>query len=308
MTPLARPAIDGSVPGFAFKGNRAGTGKGKLIDSIGVIVTGRPVPCTSYPQQREEAAKLKVALTLAATPIVHLDNLEEGCTYGDGVLDSALTARGGIGDRILGVSRTVEGLELRCCWYLSGNNVSPSKDAYRRWLVCNLITALEHPEERGDLIIPDIIAYVREHRAEMVRAALVILKAHAAAGRPTGGWAPLGSFEEWDRIVRGAVWYATGRDCNATRHQAAEESPDHLARLALSKRGPGCRTAQEGGNGVTAVAAHETAVKVREKGETECDILDALMQFSQDGKVPSPRSIGTLLRAMKGRNIDGRAF
>ena len=45
------------------------------------------------------------------------------------------------GGRILGESKTVDGLDLRAVWFISGNNISPRKDAFRRWLVCNLTTA-----------------------------------------------------------------------------------------------------------------------------------------------------------------------
>ena len=49
---VARPAIDGPVLGFAFNGNRAGCGKGKLIDAVSTIANGRPVPTTAYPDDR----------------------------------------------------------------------------------------------------------------------------------------------------------------------------------------------------------------------------------------------------------------
>ncbi len=303
---VARPAIDGPVPGVAFVGNRAGTGKGKLIDAVSVIATGRPVPTSTYPRDEAESDKLKVAFALAAVPIVHLDNLDEGRAYGGGVIDSALTSLS-VSGRILGQSKTTEGLELRCCWFLSGNNVSPTKDAYRRWLVCNLVTELERPEERRDLKIPDLLRHVREHRGELVRAALVILRAHAVADRPTGGWAPLGSFEEWDRVVRGAVWYATGRDCNTTRREAAEESPDRLNKLALLEAWSELPHGGTGGFGVTSEEAHRLAFGDRETTASYPELAEALARFTRDGKV-SPRNVGNIIRAMKGQNLAGLVF
>jgi hypothetical protein len=230
---MARPAIEGEVPGLAFNGNKAGTGKGRLIDLIGVIATGRRVAAANYPEDKAEFVKFKVSLALAAIQAIHIDNLEEGTAYGGDVIDSALTSSNP-GDRILGMNKTPEGIELRTCWFLSGNNVSPRKDAYRRWLVCNLKSDLEHPEERDDLEQEKILAYALEHRAELARAALIILQAHAAAGRPKGPWpGRLGSFEEWDEVVRGAVWYATGRDCYATQRKGGDKSPDRQKKIAL---------------------------------------------------------------------------
>src|SRR5512133_1848505 len=132
-------------------------------------------------------------------------------------------------------------LELSLCWFLSGNNLSPGKDAYRRWLVCNLVTQEENPEERPDLKIKDLLSYVTARRTTLLTSALVILKAHALAGRPTGDWGPLGSFENWDPLVRGAVWWATGEDCCQTRKAAAAEAPERLNYHRLEGGGFGSR-------------------------------------------------------------------
>ena len=308
LTAIARPGIEGPVPGNAFVGNRAGTGKGKLIDCIGVILNNRPVPTTSYPEDRDEMRKVKTAFALDPTPLVHLDNIEEGRFYGGGVLDSALTSMT-VNDRILGVSKTTSGLELRSVWFVSGNGIVPRKDAYRRWLVCNLLTALECPEERGDLKIPDLLNHVREHRAELVRAALVVLKAHAAAGRPTDGWAPLGSFEEWDKVVRGAVWFATGLDCNATRKKVAAEAPERMDHLALLDAWASAPDGGKNGNGITVESAFRLASSVERDHPPKCpELTAALMRFSKDARLPTSRQIGYILRAVKGRVMGGQWF
>ena len=124
------------------------------------LVPGGNVPTSCYPDDPDEAMKVKVAIALAGKPIVHFDNIEEGQTYGNPALDSALTSLE-VDDRILGTSKMTGRLLLLTCWFLSGNNVSPRKDAYRRWLVCNLKTDLEHPEERDDFEHEKILAYVR---------------------------------------------------------------------------------------------------------------------------------------------------
>jgi hypothetical protein len=307
LTMIARAGIDGPVPGFAYNANKPGAGKGKLIDAGATVATGRPVPTTSYPRDTAEAAKLKTALALAATPVVHLDNLGEGQTYGGDALDSALTSTE-VNERILGESRSTGPVELRCCWHVSGNNIAPAKDAHRRWLVCNLVTELERPEERDDLEVPDLLAYVRQRRAEYVRAALVILRAHALAGYPNGGWAPLGSFEEWDRVIRGAVWFATGRDCNATRRKAADEAPDRLAKLALLEAWAELPQGGPDGLGVTSEEAHRLAADQLTTGNRDHPLAVALMRFSRDGKLPDVRRIGFTVRGMKGQNFEGRAF
>lgn len=302
LTILARPGIAGPVPGFAFIGNRAGSGKGRLIDTLGMIAHGRSIPTSGYPRDDAEAQKTKVALALGATAVVHLDNLDEGLSYGGGALDSALTTAV-VNDRILGQSKTTGEIPLRCVWMVSGNNIVPHKDADRRWLVCGLTTDLEHPEERDDLEIPDILGHIAARRGELVATALTILKAHALAGRPSAGWPPLGSFEEWDRIVRTAVWFALGRDCTASRRKVAEEAPERLDRLALLEAWAALPNGGPDGNGITAAEAVRLA-----EADKDSDIANALIRFSRDGKMPSPRVIGNRVRAIGGRNYGGMAF
>lgn len=302
LTMAARQAIRGPVPGIAVIGNRAGCGKGLLIDVPGIIVHGHNVPTSEYPGDKHEAQKVKVSIALDGKPVCHFDNLEEGQTYGNGAIDSMLTSSE-IDDRILGTNQRTGRIPIRCCWWLSGNNVSPGKDAYRRWLPCNLSTRLERPEERKDIKIPDLRAYVTDRRGELLRDVLTILKAHAEAGYPNDGWPPLGSFEDWDRIVRGAVWFATGRDCCVTRRKAADEAPERLDKLALLEGWA------ELPDGRTCGHTVEHALRlIQESPERFATLRSAFTRRSRDGKLPTPRQIGNLIRGMKGAKFDKMAF
>jgi hypothetical protein len=313
---IGRHAVIGPVPGIAVVGNKPGTGKGLLIDAIGILAGGRNVPTSVYPADPIEAGKVKTAIALSGKAIVHFDNLEEGSTYGNSALDSALTSLT-VDDRILGTSKTTGEIPLRVSWFLSGNNLSPGKDAYRRWLPLNLVTALERPEERRDIAIEDLRSYLIEHRGEFVRDALTILRAHALAGRPRGEWAPLGSFEEWDRVIRGAVWYSGAGDCCETRRTAADEAPARLAKIALLE---GWRELDPNGAGVTAAKAVERAAELVKpdgpemvvgKSETtprHPTLHNALLLHGKDGKLATARSIGNIIRGMRENVIAGMKF
>ena len=163
LTAVQRPAIDGPVPGIVFNGNKAGVGKGLLVDAIGLIAWGHSIPTRTYPADPIEAGKVKLSLALSGVSAVHFDNLAEGGFFGNSQLDSALTSTE-VEGRILGLSRESGRVPLRPCWFLSGNNVGPSKDAYRRWLICNLLTLLEAPDERGDIKEGNLRGYIRRHR------------------------------------------------------------------------------------------------------------------------------------------------
>jgi hypothetical protein len=248
-------------------------------------------------------AKVKLALALAGVSVVHLDNLPDGGFYGSPELDSALTSTV-VSDRILGQSRDSGPVPLRPVWFLSGNNLSPSTDAYRRWLPCNLASSLENPHEREDIELVDIRAHIAEHRADLLADALTILRAHAVAGRPVGWKAPLGSFEQWDQIVRGAVWYAMDADCLVTQQQATAESPDRLDKLAILEgwaRLPGGAT-----DGLTIDEALEMA-RPDDKGSSSYpELSNAFLRMSKDGKYATVRRVSYRFRALRGQNIGGR--
>lgn len=196
-------------------------------------------------------------------------------------------------------------LPLRPCWFLSGNNVSPAKDAHRRWLPCNLRTDLERPQERGDFAVRDLRGHIREHRAEIVSHALTIIKAHVLAGRPTGSWPPLGSFESWDTAIRGAVWFALESDCCTTQRAATDEAPERLDKLALLE---GWRELAGGGDEGAGWTVQDALHEVAESPSRYPILRAALMRLSRDDRLPTPRVIGNRIRAMRAENVGGLMF
>jgi len=198
-------------------------------------------------------------------------------------------------------------LKLRISWFLSGNNLYPVKDAYRRWLVCNLVTEEERLEERSDITIRDLRSYIRQNRAQLVRDALTILKAHALAGRPAGDWAPLGSYELWDQIVRGAVHFATGLDCYSTCRAAAKDSESRLSKLALLEAWRSLPDGREDGRGLTATRGVELANDQARLSQYDL-IRSVVMSMSKDGKPANARTLGNTIRGMKGAVYDRMKF
>jgi len=290
------------VPGIVFNGNKAGVGKGLLVDAIGLIAWGHSIPTRTYPADPIEAGKVKLSLALSGVSAVHFDNLAEGGFFGNSQLDSALTSTE-VEGRILGLSRESGRVPLRPCWFLSGNNVGPSRDAYRRWLICNLLTLLEAPHERDDIKEGNLRSHIRRHRLELLLDVLLILRAHAIAGRPRGAWAALGSFEDWDHAVRGAVWFATGNDCLTTQRAAAEESPDRQDKLALLE---GWKELPGGSDrGLTV----EDALRLVTEDPARYAMLHAVLsRISKDGKMATPKQIGNRIRAMKSQPVGGLRF
>jgi hypothetical protein len=311
ITSIERPVIGGCVPGFAYNGNLAGCGKGLLVDCIGILVWGAEIPAMDYPDDPKEASKAVLSIALDGIQAIHFDNLSDGSSYGGSALDSALTKSVAEG-RILGVSRMAKGVPLRPCWKLSGNNITPQRDAYRRWLPCNLKTQLESPFERDDCEIKNLKVHMADNRASIVRDVLIILKAYTVAGRPSLGRPPLGSYDEWNDIVRCPIEWVTGNDLLTTQRLTASDSPERRKRLALLDA---WRSLPYGdSDGYTAAEALALAAPPRPSYDNPDPkpfserLRAALLEFGRRGDLPSPGGLGYVLRGMKQQNFQGYCF
>jgi hypothetical protein len=300
LTPLARFAIAGPCPLFLIDANTPGTGKSKLTDIIAIIATGRDMPRTAYPDNDDEMRKRISSIALAGDRMMLLDNI--ATTFGGSSLDSALTAQTWR-DRILGRSEMTAELPLFTVWYATGNNVGLRGDVLRRIVPCRLETREERPEDRREFTIKgDLLEHVRHERPRLVAALLTILRAHAVAGWPDGGLTPLGSFEAWSRKVRSAVFWATGLDPCQTREELRATDPEVLARTALIE---GWLDLPQGRTGLTVA----TALKyVKEDSMLYETLRGVFMEWSKTDELPSARSIGMKLKALKGRVINGAVF
>ena len=310
---IARQGIVGSMPGIAVNGNKAGTGKGKLVDGMVIPGTGRLAPVSKYPYDDAEAGKVKTSVVLAGKTLMSFDNLNEGTAYGGGDVDSLITGKI-TDDRIMGGSTMTGELIVRLVCFVNGNNIEPTKDATRRWLVCNLVTDQEHPERREDLVdadgndLPDFGAIMLENRGSIVRDCLTILRAHSLAGyprrnpdsSPLGG--PLASFDAWDRIIRGAIHFATGLDCTKTQLEAAEHSSDFLEKVGLIEGLYELPGAKLGERGITAAEIYKL---VDENPSAYQQLRDALRSRGRAGKLAEPRIIGNHLKALLNNPLGG---
>lgn len=133
---------------------------------------------------------------------------------------------------------------------ITGNNLTLRGDLSRRVIRCRLMTELECPEARGGFRYADIEAYATAKQPELLAAALTILRAHAVAGfaacpvrvtREDGPAVeaparPVGSFNDWDRVIRHAILRAGLADPMVTQDQAREEDEDDVKLASLLEK------------------------------------------------------------------------
>lgn len=300
LTVPARPAIDGPTPMFLFDASDRGSGKTLLADLIAIIATGEAAPRRTAPKEEDEWRKALFALLSAGDGLCLIDNITT--MLRSAALDTALTGTT-YTDRVLGFSeqRTVP---IRTVFFASANNAGISSDLVRRALTSRIEPNCEHPEERSGFKHPDIEAHVRAHRGRYLSAALTILRAYAAAGRPRVDTRTMGSFGAWSRTVRDALVWAGAADPVTTQDALRDESDiereerRELLEAWVEVLGDSPVTVAELLDSVT--PAFPTAPKPAVRR-----LADALRALVSDGKL-DPKNVGYRLRQLRGAVYGGR--
>lgn len=205
LTVVGRYAVPGCVPLGVLDASVAGAGKGLLARVTAIIATGRDAAVMNSPRSGEEFQKAALPVLQAGTRFQLLD---EAHHFGGGAELNGVVTAPVFRARILGTSRTLTVPNLTV-WAMAGNNLTLQDETPRRSLPVRLEPTCEKPEDRDGWAFPDLVGHVQAHQPELLQAALTVLKAFHAAGRPASGLKPWGSFEAWSRLVRDAIFWAT---------------------------------------------------------------------------------------------------
>jgi putative DNA primase/helicase len=219
---IGRPCIAGPTPLFAVRGSTRGTGKSLLVRGVSQLSTGREPTLTSVPPTNAEMAKHLLSYCVEGTRVVLFDNAVG--VFGFPSLAAALTSDEYSG-RGLGLNRILRA-PFRTVLAVTGNNISFRGDTARRVVGIDMEPNVPNPEERR-FRIEDLIAWIRAEQPRLARTALIILRAFFTDGCPGHGRPPMGSFEAWDRVVRGAcIWVGAGDPCASRERIRAEADPE----------------------------------------------------------------------------------
>jgi hypothetical protein len=221
LTVTARSCFD-AAPAFPISAPKAGSGKSLIASAIFTLITGNKMICSPFTENVEEWRKRLLVLALENPAIWVIDNIN--APFGNGLIDQVLTT-GHFGDRLLGKNESASGT-ITSVWFPNGNNLQYQGDTVRRTVPINVDPELENPEYRSGFKHPDLIGYITQERPRLIKAALTILRAFVHAGMPKHGKAPKGSFEGWDRLIRGAVIWAGGADPEDATLAAREDGVD----------------------------------------------------------------------------------
>lgn len=221
LGPLLRPIVPPPYPITALSAHMAGSGKTLLAQIAQELHGGvfRSEPSHSD----DEIRKLITSILLCTSaPLIVLDNLTG--TFRSGQF-AALATSSAWSDRPLGSTAQVNAPNDRL-WVLTGNNISLGGDMPRRVPVWARIDAdCPDPHLRNGFSVPDLIGHVRRSRADLLAAALLLVRAWVLEGSPRHGEKRHDSFGDWIRSVAGILQIAGIEGDFASPAVAREASP-----------------------------------------------------------------------------------
>ncbi len=303
LTPLARFAFVGPSPVNLVDANVRGAGKSLLADVCHLIVTGRPAPRMPYARDESELRKEITSIALKARQLVVIDNVTGA--FGSPTLDLACTATSWA-DRLLGQNVDLE-LPLAITWYVTGNNIELTGDMPRRCLHIRLESPEEKPEHRGGFRHPRLSEWLIAERPRLLPAALTLLTGYHHAGRPDQQLKPWGSFEGWSDLVRNTVaWLGLPDPASINQDVAATVNPRGAAEARLLA---GLEEVLPSlGGAATVRQILRTLEDNALQYETLRSALEDLVPRLRAGELPTPVKLGSILRSIRGRRLDGRCL
>ena len=303
LTAVLRASLP-TAPGIGLDATAAGTGKTLLARCIGVLATGEEAAILPPTDNDDETRKRLFSALLEGYRVVLWDNVRE--PLGNASLDAFLTAPV-FADRILQSSQTAI-LPNRAMFIATGNNLRLSSDTCRRVLLARLDAQMETPYSREFDFCP--AQQLAADRMRYVIAALTIVRAYIAAGRPKAASGRAASFEAWDDLVRQPVcWLATlvqeandaDLPCIAdplkATTRAFEQDPETMQLAALLDV-----WYEAFGSGPTTIAT------VARRAETYPQLAMIVEEITgQQGRI-NTRSLGRWVERLAGRMVNGKCF
>ena len=294
---VARPALE-TVPMHVFDAPTPGTGKTKCVELACLAATGLRPATVAY-RDEDELAKTLTPLLSAGDRAILIDNVsrELNADKLNAILTSTLHKA-----RILGHSETLE-LVNSAVFFATGNNIMIKNDLVRRSLKCTLNCEVENPQHRRFEFDPAKLA--KSMHPELCMAALTALRCYARAGFPEpksyqvvhgieeARPPRLGSFEEWDKLVRGCIRWLGYADPVRTQAGLIAADPAREADLSLLNLW------------YAAVGSNQLSVyEIGQKREVSEQFARLHAEIS-GGRDWNPYAIATRLRKMSNRHVGG---
>jgi hypothetical protein len=200
---FARNLFTGPSPFFLLDKPIHGSGATLLATVLCYPSMGSSVPTKVFSNNEEEVRKQITSHLMSGGGPYLFDNLPDDRKIDSDVLASVVTSTI-YSDRALGTNNDVK-LENLGPWIATGNNPDFSGQLKRRVIRARLIPDTDEPYLRENFLHNPLMKWVQENRADLVDACLTIVMSWINAGRPAWHGQPLGSFEEFSKVMGGIL-------------------------------------------------------------------------------------------------------
>ena len=218
LTAVCRKSFD-VAPAFAVTAPEFGSGKSFLVDCIHMVAFGVTAPVIDATSDDDEFRKRLETELMQGAPAIAFDNVT--AVLGGDTFSSMLTSEF-IKPRKLGGHTAME-LSTNAFVTITGNHLKIRADLIRRVLQSRIDAETEDPWKRKFEFNP--IELIRAGRGEYVVAVLTILRAYHLSGRGVN-FASYCSYEEWSKLVRGAVVWLGLPDPFGSVDLVSKDDPD----------------------------------------------------------------------------------
>lgn len=200
IDPYVRNLIGGPTPLRMIEAPTPGSGKGLLAEVLLRTAIGSRFELTPAPGDDDEWGKTITTKLAKAPTAILIDNLTN--TLDSGALAAALTTTWW-SSRRLGTNDDIS-VPARALWVVTANNPSVSTEIARRAVRIRLDPRVDRPWKRTGFRHDHLRAWAREHRSDLVWAALTLVQSWIVAGQPRGTQR-LGSYEDWAAVHGGIL-------------------------------------------------------------------------------------------------------
>jgi len=294
-----------SAPMHGFDAPKQGSGKTLLADCVAIVATGRDAPAISanIENGQEEFRQKLMSGLIAGDAIVCIDNITRPLE--SDTLASILT-KDKHKDRVLGVMENAE-VPTNVLFLPTGNNLQFSGDMPSRVLCARIEPNCEFPEERDGFEIRKLRNYMKEHRVELVTAAMTILQGFHFKKDERPVVKPFGRFEQWSEEIREAMIWAGLTDPCETRKTIIEADPERDRTLAVYQTWHNAYTEATTLRDLTRIAVGFINSNGHEV-EGDIDLRSALLEIAADPKSPQQvdqKLLGNWCRLKAGNIVGG---
>jgi 5S rRNA maturation endonuclease (ribonuclease M5) len=199
LTPFMQYADIFPVPAATFEAPVQASGKTLLAKLTLGIGSGKRLRETGMTKEEETQKTITTAL-LSNWGTLLIDNIEG--KYGSPILHMALSSTT-YSARLLGGNEPIS-VPWRLILVFTANNALFSADLVRRSYRIRLDPGMERPQDREVFRHKNLEKWCQQNRPRLAAAALTLIMAWVAAGKPDGT-AVKGTFQEWATIIGGIL-------------------------------------------------------------------------------------------------------